>query len=557
MEEIWRAMTLRQKLGQMVCIRGYRFQEGILKRLSEGGIGGAAANMFNFPDRSFDAVIERTKAYLEAASMPLLLECDPDKGLTQFDFGTRFPAMMALGATRSTELAYRMGKAIAEESKSIGFYLMGSPVLDVNTNGDNPIINTRSMGDNVDMVIELGAAYVRGVIDAGVIPVAKHFPGHGDTSEDSHIELPTVRHSREYLNRTELKPFQELFEQGLPAIMTAHIYYPALVGEGEEGLPATLSRQVMTVLLREEMGFKGISVSDSLTMKAVKDKYGIGPAAIMAINAGNDIILQDYNSDPEITFAALEEAVERGEISMDTIDTAVKRILAVKEQFGLLDNPVLDVEAARKMTDNEAHRTLTREIAEKSATLLASASIPLAEHQGKKVLVIATRSESEGSFAQDMGQIESGKQGYLASQCRKYVQQADLAYIDEEPGAQQKERIVQALNSGKYDAVVLGLFTAVSSYRKGSATLQPGQIAFVQELLAYKPDLVVLLFGSPYLLRKLGGLQNVICMYGGLEAEIDASLGVLFGDLTPTGTLPVSINEKYGFGYGLQGRQPQ
>ncbi|MDF2651213.1 MAG: Beta-hexosamidase precursor [Paenibacillus sp.] len=549
--ELWKKMTLRQKLGQMVCIRGYRFQEGIHRRLSDGAIGGAAANMFNYPDRSFEAVIERTKSYLDAASMPLLLECDPESGLTQFAFGTRFPTMMALGATRSTELAYKLGNAIASEAKAVGFYLIGSPVLDVNTNGMNPIINTRAIGDEVEIVIELGGAYVKGVHAAGVIAAGKHFPGHGDTDVDSHIEMPTVTHTREHLTETELKPFQALFEQGMTAIMTAHIYYPALVDAQEEGLPATLSKRVMTSLLRDEMGFTGIAVSDSLTMRAVKEAYGIGPSAIMAVRAGNDIILQDYDSDPELTFTALEEAVHSGEISMEIIDTSVQRILHLKETFGLLDNPVLDIEEARSIIHCAEHQAVSQEIAEKSVTLLESFHLPLTASNTKRMLLITTRSTAEGTAAQDMGQIEAGKQGYLASCCREHVNEVDLCYINEESTTEQLEQILNAINSPTYDAVILGLFTNVSSYRKGSGTLGREQIEFIQELISLKPDIIILLFGSPYLLREFQGMKNVLCMYGSSNNELNASIKVLFGYNQATGKLPITINEKYKFGFGL------
>jgi beta-N-acetylhexosaminidase len=550
--EAWmNRLTLKQKLGQMVMVRGYEFEDKIRKALPEGTIGAAATNIFVKKSRKLDYILESVNHYFRTSPVPILFECDPEWGLAlTFDFGTSFTSMMALGATRSKDLAYRMGKVIGTEAKAIGFRMVGCPVLDVNTNPENPIVNTRAISDRVDLVIELGEHYMKGIQEAGVIALAKHFPGHGDTFEDSHVMMPTIHHSRERLWEVEFKPFAELIKKGLMGLMSAHILYPTMVVEGEEGLPATLSRTLMTDLPRKEMGFEGLIVSDSLTMKSIKDQYGIERAAIMAILAGNDIILQDYDSDPEITFQALEEAVRTGEITMDHVDSTVRRILTVKEQFGLLDNQLIDPAEAMLILECEAHLAVAKELADRAVTMLEAKHLPIREAKSKKVLLIAPRRDTGVSIEDSIDRTRN-KVDYLFQQCQLYSDDANLCSISEYPTDEEIQQIVESLQANAYECVLYAGFTRFVAYGEDNGKIPQAQLKLIEQLRIYAPRFVFLIFGSPYMISKLEAFDNCLCMYSDDFCSLASSLKVVFGAITATGKLPVTLNDKYGFDYGL------
>ncbi|MDF2962969.1 MAG: BglX [Paenibacillus sp.] len=546
-------MTLEQKLGQMICVRASAYEETVRKSLASGRIGTVGSVLFLPKYRNLEGLVETVNHYFSHSPVPLLFFSDAERGLLHnLKVGTSFPSMMALGATFSNDLAYRMGLAIGKEARAVGFGMISNPVLDVNSNPDNPIISTRAVSDRTDVIIELGAAYVNGMQEAGVIPNGKHFPGHGDTRTDSHVSMPLVEHSREYLMDVELKPFRELIQRGMAGIMTAHILYPALLAEGEERVPATLSPTIMTKLLREQFGFQGLIVSDSLTMKSIKEQYGIEKAVVMAVKAGNDIILQDYQSDPELTYNALLEAVHTGDLDMEQINTSVQRILSVKERFGLLDNTLIQLEEAQAIIGAEEHIGLAQEIAARSVTVLEAEDLPLSTGGASKVLLIATKSKDEGQEVQDMGTRITGKAAYLLQSCKRHGKHVDLLVIDEFPGEQELTVVTEALRSHTYDAVVYAAFVRVISYKEGSGSIPGGQFELIERIKTIRPDLVLLVLGSPYILRKMERFSTCLCTYSDCDYSIDAAMDVLFGAAQANGRLPVDVNEKYRFGYGLE-----
>ncbi|MDQ1914536.1 glycoside hydrolase family 3 protein [Paenibacillus sp. GD4] len=551
-EQWLQGMTLEQKIGQMICVRAFPFEEKVRSTLASGTIGAVGSVLLLPKFEDVGGLVSLVNDYLDRSPVPLLFFSDAERGVYHnLKVGTSFPSMMALGATFSSELAYRMGWVIAKEARSVGFGMICNPVLDVNSNPDNPIISTRAMSDSTDLIIELGAAYIEGMQEAGVIPNGKHFPGHGDTRTDSHIAMPIVEHSREYLMEVELKPFRELIRRGMTGIMTAHILYPALAGEGEEQLPATLSRTIMTGLLREQFGFDGLIVSDSLTMKSIKDQYGIEKAAVMAVQAGNDIILQDYQSDPELTFRALLDAVRTGELSLDQIDDSVRRILQMKERFGLLSNARLSLEEAKEILQAAEHVELAKEIAGRSITVLEKQHLPLRPSVQAKTLLIATRSIEEGKEAEDMGTRITGKSAYFLHSCSRYSTDTDIVVVNENPTEQDRQRVLKALTSGSYEHVMYGAFVRVISYKEGSGTIPGGQFELIRQMKELHPELILLIFGSPYILRQMERLSNCICAYSDCDYSIDAALDVVFGARQAEGRLPVSVNEAYPFGHGL------
>jgi len=546
---IFKNMTLRQKVGYMICVRGYDYKEEIFRMLSEGCIGTAGSIIITQKGtRNLDEVVSAMNRYYKISKMPFGFFMDAECGITDmFDFGTPFPTFMALGATFSAELAYKMGNIIAKEGRALGFTILCCPVLDINTNPHNPIICTRAISDRAEPVILLGGEYIRGMQDAGMIPTGKHFPGHGDTGVDSHISMPVVEHDKDRLMNMELKPYRELIKEGLPGIMTAHIIFPKLLEKDEEGLPATLSRNIITNILRKELGFNGLILSDSLAMKGIKDIYGLEKCAVMAVKAGHDIILQDYNTNPELTLNALVAAVESGEIEMAQIDESVKRILTTLEQTGALDNKPLDLDEVRKITGASEHRAVAREIADRSVTLMEGCNIPLDIKPGERILIIATRSEEEGKIAEDFHANIVSKSEYLYNKCREYTENVVLHSVSDNPDESEVNKVLDI--SAKYDHVIYATFIRVISYKEWSGSIPSSQAGLMNALNRFGTKAAFVILGSPYVLNKVERLHNCVVTYGDCEYSIDAALKVLFGRMKPQGRLPVSINERYGFGY--------
>src|SRR5688572_685354 len=275
------------------------------------------------------------------ARIPLLITSDMENGtgmrlggsyalpsLLPQGGGTVFPPVMALGATRSEDLAYKLGQVLGAEARAVGVHMSFGPVLDVNANPLNPIINTRSFGEDPALVSKLAAAYIRGARENGLMTTGKHFPGHGDTEDDSHLMLPAIRADRAHLDRVDLPPFRTAVGNGIDAIMTAHIAVTGVLGDSAP--PATLSRYFMTDLLRKEMGFNGLLVTDAMTMGGVASRYGSTDALLLALEAGADILLMPRNVTEAIT--TITAAVESGRLSQSRIDESVRRILRLKAQ---------------------------------------------------------------------------------------------------------------------------------------------------------------------------------------------------------------------------------
>ncbi len=282
--------------------------------------------------------------YQEAAEkFGLLMTIDQEGGIvTRLQSGTDMPGNMALGATRSTDISYNVGKAIGEELSALGINTNFAPVLDVNNNPDNPVIGVRSFGEDPDLVADMGIAYTKGLQSTGVAATAKHFPGHGDTDVDSHLGLPEVPHDKERLKEVELYPFQQAMDAGIDMIMTAHVTFPKIDDTkviskktGEEiALPATLSHKVLTELMREEMGFDGVITTDALNMNAITDHFGSVDAVIRAVKAGSDIVLMPVGL--EEVRNGLLTAIEEGEITEERIEASVERILTLKLERGII-----------------------------------------------------------------------------------------------------------------------------------------------------------------------------------------------------------------------------
>ncbi|MGH7449429.1 MAG: glycoside hydrolase family 3 protein, partial [Longimicrobiales bacterium] len=301
----------------------------------------------------------------DMAAVPLLVSADMEHGPGQalnagtilpygLDNGgaTRFPPLMGLGASGEERFAYELGRITALEGRAAGVHVTFSPVVDVNNNPGNPIINTRSYGADPALVSRMAAAHVRGIQDHGMLATAKHFPGHGDTGTDSHVDLPFITVDKARADSVELPPYRAAFDAGVAAVMSAHIAFPAMTGDS---VPATLNARLLTGLLRDELGFDGMVFTDALDMGAIVDGWGAGMSGVLALKAGADVLLQMLPDDVPVVIDAVVDAVQRGELTESRIDASVLRILRAKEQLKLHETARVEIERMPEILGTAAH----------------------------------------------------------------------------------------------------------------------------------------------------------------------------------------------------------
>jgi len=478
----------------------------------------------------------------EAAKTPLLITADLEGGAGyQFTSGTRLPRAMALAATGSDDLVYQAGRIAALEGRALGIGVNFYPVVDVNNNPRNPIINLRAFSEDPGQVARFASAYIRGSQEAGVLATAKHFPGHGDTAADSHIELPVIELGRDRLDQIELPPFQATIDAGVAAVMTAHICLPKL--EPEACLPASLSPTLTTKLLREEMHFPGLIVTDALTMNGITNQYIPEEAAVRAVKAGADILLIPV--DVEKTFRALKHAVESGDIPVERIDASVRRILDAKARLGLNQKRVVDTAQLARTLSNPEHQRLAQTMIERALTLVRDErkSIPLNLKPKQRVLWL-TLLDAPSGWRDRPG--EAFGQALRARYPGVDFIEARLDNTSTRETVAQVKELADAA-----DAVVATGHIRVAAY-KGSIELTPWQLDLLRHLSKSEKPFAFTLFGSPYLLSFVPELPNYILTYEYYPEAERAAVRALAGDIPFTGTLPVSLPEAYPLGHGLK-----
>ncbi len=534
-------LTLEEKIGQMVAWRyngrfvgsdsDYRKDlEDLIVRQKIGGLIIFAGEVYETAHLTND---------LQAlAKIPLLIAADFEWGAAMRINGTTlFPPLMALGATGSEDLAYEMGRITAIEGRAMGVHMTYAPVVDVNINPENPVISTRSAGENPDEVGRLTTAYVRGCQENGMIATAKHFPGHGDTALDSHTLLPTIPAGKERLEEVELYPFAQTIKAGVQAVMTAHLYVPAL--DPTPGLPATLSPPIITDLLRKRMGFHGLIVTDSMGMGGITNSFTPQDAALRAVRAGVDMVL--LPPDPPGVIEALIKAVSSGEIPVSRVDESVRRILALKARLGLHRNRFADIGQMPQKIASKAHLQQAQLTFEKSITLVKNDEdiLPLSPATLlKKIAVFSLSSDADDYFA---GSI-------LTREIRKRRPDASVFYADAFTG---EEFIREAkARAGNADIVVLALFSSLRT-AKGTVDLIARHVDLVREMVWAKKNTVVLSFGSPYFLKHFPEVDAYICLYRNTVQAQEVAAKAIFGEIPIEGRLPVSIPGLFPAGYGI------
>nr|WP_234402377.1 glycoside hydrolase family 3 protein [Oceanobacillus damuensis] len=543
-------MTLNEKVGQMLMPDFRKWNgENVTEMLPEieqlveqyhlGGVILFAENVVTTEQTALLAA-----AYQEASEKyGLLLAIDQEGGIvTRLQSGTHMPGNMALGATRSAETAENVGQAIGEELNSLGINMNLAPVLDVNNNPDNPVIGVRSFGESPELVAEMGTAYIRGLQTTGVAATAKHFPGHGDTAVDSHLGLPEVPHDKERLLEVELFPFQQAMEEDIDAVMTAHVTFPKIDDtkvisqkDGTEiSLPATLSHKVLTGLMREEMEYDGIIITDALNMAAIAEHFGPVDAVLRSVKAGTDIILMPVGL--EEVAEGLLEAVETGEITEERIEESVERILTLKMERGIIKSetpqPIEEVIAnAEEVVGSDAHKQVEAEAANQSITLLKNDDVlPFDFSSEEKIVVIGNTFISS-----------------LYDAVTNYHENTDLLVAS---GPLNDDQLAQLEDAS---AVLVGSYTFNVAGRSSDST----QMRMINQLIEHvEAPVVGVGIRNPYDIMAFPEIDGYLAQYGFRPASFEATAAIIFGENNPAGLLPVTIpgadeDVLYEFGFGL------
>lgn len=481
------------------------------------------------------------------ADLPLLIASDLEGG-AGFRFGgvlhaptniglggaTRFPSLMAVGAAGEPGLAYEMGRVTALEARAIGVHVAFAPVLDVNNNPDNPVINVRSLGEDPERVAELGAAFVRGVQDHGAIATAKHFPGHGDTSIDSHLALPVIRVTRERMDSVELPPFQRAIDAGVGGVMTAHVAVPEITGART---PATLERSVLTDMLRAQMGFGGLVFTDAMDMSAVDAGFERGEAAVRAVEAGADVILMP----PDIAAAraGIVGAVRSGRLSEERVDASVLRILRSKERLGLDRARTVDVAAVPEVVGIRPHLSIAREVAGRSVTALKDERglLPLHGTPGARVYSVVYRRPND---------IRAGR-AFNARLGQTY-RRLRTAFVDAGTSEDEFARVLARARSMQLTVVSLHVAVRTAS---GTVALPDDAVDFVAALARSGTPHIVVAFGNPYLLDEFPEVQTYVAAWSGVPVSETAVAEAILGEFPVTGRTPARISGME-IGSGLQ-----
>jgi len=477
-----------------------------------------------------------------ASALPLLFTADFEGGAGYIvDGATRMPRAMALGATRDPALAERAGRLGAAEGRALGVHVDFYPVVDVNVNPQNPVINIRSFGEDPELVSRLATAYMRGIQQGGMLSTAKHFPGHGDTATDTHLDLAVIEHPRARLDAVELVPFRAAIAAGVDAVMSSHIRLPAL--DPTEGRPATLSRPILTGLLREELGFKGLVFTDSMSMLAIAKQFTPAEAAALAVQAGADVVLD--SPDPQAALRGIKEAVERGEIARDALDRSVERILKAKAKLGLHRSRTVDVEAVPASVGGRAHEALAAEIASRAITLLKDerGQLPLALPQKARVLLLSLVDSASGWREAAPGRV-------LIPELRKRLPGLTAVEVSDRTTASELD-LLRAMAKG-VDAVVAATFTRGSD-PNGKLGLSPGQLSLLEALARdeSRRPFVAIALGSPYVGALGAKLPAILVTYEIGDAPEAAAVRALCGEAAIGGRLPVSLPGLFPAGHGL------
>ncbi|MEU0406861.1 glycoside hydrolase family 3 protein [Streptomyces griseorubiginosus] len=557
-------MTLEEKVGQLFVMRVYGHsatdpdQADIDANLQEIGVRTAAEMIARYrvggiiyftwahntrdPHQIADLSNGIQKASLQQPrGLPVLVSTDQEHGIVcrVGAPATLFPGAMAVGAGGSRADARTLGRIAGQELRAIGIRQNYSPVADVNVNPANPVIGVRSFGSDAQQVARLVAAEVSGYQGSGVAATAKHFPGHGDTAVDSHYGFPVITHSRALWEKLDAVPFRAAIRAGIDSVMTAHIQFPALDASGD---PATLSRPILTGILRGELGYDGVVVTDSLGMEGVRTKYGDDRVPVLALKAGVDQLLNPPSLD--VAWNAVLTAVREGELTEARLDESILRILRPKARLGLFEEPYVSQAGVSRTVGTRAHLATADRIAERTTTLLVNEKrlLPLSRRTHRKLLVLGADPASPSGTT-------GPPTGVLAAALSELGFTATALSTGTAPSA---AVVAQALAAARdVDAVIVGTYNITAA-----------QTALVEQLVALGKPVVAIAIRNPYDVARLPAVPAYLAAYSWTDVELRAAARVIAGKAAPRGRLPVPVQRAdepakvlYPVGYGLSYRR--
>ncbi len=525
-------LSQEEKIGQLIMVAAYSNKQGSyyqnLQNLIERYHIGGLIFFQGSPQMQYDL----TRRFQEVARVPLFIAMDAEWGAAmRLDSLESLPRQMTLGAIRDNRIIYNYGAEIARQCRLLGVHINFAPVLDVNNNAANPVINVRSFGENPQQVAEKGIACIRGLQDNGIMAAGKHFPGHGDTRTDSHYALPLIGHPRERLDSIEMVPFKKAIAEGLEGMMVAHLNIPAL--EARQGWSASLSKNIVTGTLKEEMGFRGITFTDALNMRGVTSVIPAGKLEVEAFKAGNDILVMPVNTGKTIT--ELNKALDDGRISGDELDGRVKKILYRKYQAGLNET---EKRSAGDLTRriNGPVPALNQEIFEHAITLVKNEDNLIPFH-----LIDTTRFASLA--------VNAGQPLDFQSMLDQYTSVDHFAVTDDQAPNLDYERLLNRLAA--YEVVIISLHKV--SGNRGQYAVSKKTIDFIRAL-DQSTQVVLVVFGIPYTLDLFSGIRHLLCGYEDTPYSRQVVPQILFGALPARGRLPVTVSPQLREGAGVDTR---
>ena len=537
-DSILSSLTLNEKIGQLFVVRAFgEFQnekelsalrlEQLVTNYHVGGILFFRGDVYN------QAMLSNRLQSI--SKLPLWITQDMEFGAAMRVSGTtRFTPAMGIAATTNPENAYLKGLITAREAKSLGVNQIFAPVLDVNNNPDNPVINVRSYSSDPKIVSEYATQFMIGAESVGVMATGKHFPGHGDTNVDSHLALPTIPHDYARLDSLELVPFRQVINSGLRSVMSAHISFPNI--SRNIGLPGTLDDSIVQDILIDSLGFGGLIVSDGLEMRGISDYYSPGEAVIMSLLAGVDLMLV---SPDEITAVnELKKAVESGRIREERVDYSVRKILALKNEFNLFNERFADIDLLHSNINKPEYQVIADRIGRESVTLLKDDKniVPVRELIYPEVLLIAV---SDGNGHPSANQ--------LAREVRRYHSNVRFHSIDDRTGSEEYEQLINAAE--RADLIVIGSFIMVRSHFP--IQIPERQLLALNEVLALDKPNVLMAFGNPYIVRDLPDSDVHLMAWSPSADQVRQSVPALFGASSIQGRFPGTIPGMYELGDGI------
>lgn len=531
-DQQYKSMNIDQQLGQLFMVAAYSNKgEQHIKELEllieKNHIGGLI--FFQGGPMRQAHMINRLQ---QKAKVPLLIGIDGEWGLAmRLDSTISFPKQMTLGAIQNDSLIYAMGAEVARQCKLVGVHINFAPVVDVNSNPLNPVIGYRAFGESPALVAKKAHAYMRGMQDHGILANAKHFPGHGDTDADSHYTLPVIKHDQERIKQIDLFPYKMLFDDKLASIMVAHLYIPAF--DDTPNKATTLSKAVVTDLLKEEMGFKGLIFTDALNMKGVSSFYEPGEVDYLALKAGNDVMLFTQNVPNAI--ARIKKGLENGDLDKAEVEKSIKKILAAKYDAGLNNNKKLETDKLYPLLQEPTAHALNRKLYESAATVIKNEKkyLPIRMIDTTSFASLSLRAENYTSFQKSLG---------------KYAQFQHFALPKNADGPEEYTELLGKLS--RFETVVVGIHNMNNTPNKQFG-INRDDLFFLKQL-AERTTVVINVFGNAYALKYFEDFEQVICLYEDNAHTRAIAPQVIFGAIPANGKLPISISAKLPLGSGYE-----